>query len=154
MNDVVVTPPLNQDEDTFALAVIEYGGNLGAAYRSVYGDGPNAIAKARELITRPEIAKRIQALTVATEEHALISLGSHLMQLARLRDLAVEKDEMKVALNAEVKRGEVAGFYTGKTTGKNPNQQPAGPSVTINIGSSPATVKDWAAKNGTTVVDV
>jgi hypothetical protein len=154
MNDVVVTPPLSVDEDTFALAVIEYGGNLGAAYRSVYGDKHNAAAQARLMITRPEIAKRIHELTVATEEHALISLGSHLMQLARLRDLAVDKDQMKVALTAEVKRGEVAGFYTGKAPAKNPNQAPAGPSVTINIGTSPKDVKEWAAKQGTTVIDV
>jgi hypothetical protein len=137
--------PLSIDDDTFALAVIEYGGNLAAAYRSVYGiDATNPGAKGRELVSRPEIAKRINQLVAATQEHALISLGSHLQTLAELRDLAKDRGETKVALNAEVKRGEAAGFYN--KTEKAPDQQR--PQVVINLGATPANIQDWSDKFG------
>lgn len=151
---------LTQEEDTFCLAVIEFGGNLGAAYRSAFGEGvTHATAKARELMCRPEVARRIQTLAKAVEEHALISLGSHLVKLAEIRDLAIGTGQLKVALGAETKRGEAAGFYTEKLAGpKTPGAGPSAPSVMINISSnSPASVQDWATKygkGGTVVIDV
>jgi hypothetical protein len=146
---------ISTEEDTFCLAVIEHGGNLPAAYRSVFGpDAINPGTKARLLITRPEIAKRIQALTVAVEEHALVSLGSHLIKLAEIRDLAIHTDQLKVALAAEKSRGEVAGFYQGKA---GPQATPgSSPTVNVFIGRTPASVDEWAAKHGNApmVVDV
>lgn len=149
MNDVVALPPLSPNDDTFCLAVIEYGGNLGAAYRAAYGkDAPLPIARARELITRPEIAKRIHQLTVATEEHALISLGSHLVKLAEIRDECMETKYYKVALQAEVKRAEAVGIYQDKVA-KSPSGSSQTPMVQINIGSTPANIQDWATQHGT-----
>ena len=139
-------PALSVQDDTFALAVIEFGGNLGAAYRQAYGDDTvNPGAKARELITRPEIAKRINQIITATQEGALISLGSHLQVLAELRDLSITKGEMKVALNAEVKRGEAAGFYNKAEKASGDQQRPQ---VVINLGSTPANIADWSEKFG------
>lgn len=148
-----LVPVLTIDDDTFCLAVIECGGNLAAAYSQVYGNCSNASARARQLLLRPEIAKRIQALTAAVEEHALVSLGSHLIKLAEIRDLAIKTDNLKVALNAETKRGEAAGFYAGKVADP---KAPGGPAVVINIGNTPKSVDEWAAKRGTqsVVVDV
>ena len=146
MSELTVSTPLSSDEDTFALAVIEYGGNLGAAYKSVFGqDVSNAGVKARNLITRPEIAKRIQELTVAVEEHALVSLGSHLVKLAEIRDIAIDTGQLKVALGAETKRGEAAGFYTKHQAPKGGDDRPA---VNVFIGSSPGSVQDWGTKHG------
>lgn len=149
-----IVPILTTDEDTFCLAVIECGGNLPAAYRQVFGDVSNAGAKARLLIQRPEIAKRVQALTVAVEEHALVSLGSHLIKLAEIRDLAMGTAQLKVALAAETKRGEAAGFYAGKVA--DPKKASSGPSVVINIGKTPQDVTEWAANRGNApvVVDI
>lgn len=157
MNAIVELPPLAPDEDTFCLAVIEYGGNLGAAYKAAFGqDQTLAIARARELITRPEIAKRIQELTIATEEHALISLGSHLVKLAEIRDVAIDNMQLKTALDAEVKRGEVAGFYQSKVAPKNPAPGEGGAMVQININGSSANIQDWAKGQGVApvVIDV
>lgn len=148
----VQLPSLSTELDTFALAVIEYGGNLGAAYRSVFGEEVrNPAAKAREMVTRPEVASRIQQLSVAVEEHAYISLGSHLTKLAEIRDLAIGTDQLKVALGAEAKRGEAAGFYAGKLNslpGSPETPANTNPSVIINIGTSSANVQEWAAKHG------
>lgn len=115
---VDVAPPLPQltvQEDTFALAVIEYGGNLRRAYEEAFGIGDSTpVAKARALMARPEIALRIRDITESVQENALVSLGSHLVELADIRDLAKTQGQLKVALNAEEARGRVAGFYIGK----------------------------------------
>jgi hypothetical protein len=151
MNSVVELPSLSPELDTFALAVIEYGGNLGAAYKAAFPDDktPVPVSRARELITRADVAKRIQELTVATEEHALISLGSHLVHLAQIRDLAIDNKQLKVALDAEKSRGEVAGFYGSSPKG--PSQpSPTGPMVQINLGPGHANVTEWSAKHGKT----
>ena len=158
MSNVTTTSTLTDEDRTFALAVIEYGGNLGAAARAAYGDEVrHPIAFAREKLCQPEIAKYVQALSAATEEHAFISLGSHLTKLAEIRDLAIGTDQLKVALAAEKSRGEAAGFYAAAKGpfGKAADDGPKNPSVVINVGSSPVSVSDWASKHGSgTVIDV
>lgn len=140
----MTTTPLSTQDDTFCLAIIEYGGNLGAAYRSAFGvEMSNPAAKARELLMRPDIAKRVQQLGSVIEEHALFSLGSHLTMLARIRDLAIDTDQLKVAVQAEVKRGEAAGVYKDKV----PAQQNKS-SVNVFIQNTPTNVTDWASAHG------
>ncbi len=107
--------PLTTEEDTFALAVIEHGGNLRAAYLDTFGeDSKNPLAKARVLLARPEIAARVQELTIAVADASLISLGSHMMELAEIRDLGKATGQLKTALEAEKMRGVAAGLYNGK----------------------------------------
>jgi len=108
-------PPLTAKEDMFALAVIEYGGNLRKAYEEAFGIGDTTpVAKARALMARPEVALRIRDITESVQQNALVSLGSHLVELADIRDLAKDQGQLKVALNAEEARGRVAGLYIGK----------------------------------------
>lgn len=129
------------------MAVIEYGGNIGAAYRASFGKKvATPVIRAQELINRPEIAIRIKKLAEATQEHALISLGSHLLQLAVLRDKSVKIGDMRTALASEVKRGEVAGFYKDKTAA--PADGAKFVQINFNGGSSPANAEEWAEKFG------
>lgn len=105
-------PPLSVDEDSFALAVIEYGGNLASAYRSVFGDDAKApTARGQALLALPQIQYRIQELSTTIKEAALVSLGSHVQELAQIRDMAKVQGQLKVALQAERTRGEVTGLY-------------------------------------------
>jgi hypothetical protein len=122
--DVEVDIPLSVDEDTFALAVIEYGGNLRAAWIAAFGEHSTPTAKAREMLAIPRIAKRVQALTVAIADSSLISLGSHMLELANIRDMAKFNGQLKVALEAEKSRGTVAGFYAGKESAKAGSDNP------------------------------
>jgi len=152
VTDVVVLPKLSAQEDTFCLAVIEYGGNLGAAYRAAFGKKAHSqpAAKGRELINRPDVALRIKQLAEATQEHALISLGSHFMQLARIRDIAIKTGDVRTGLAAEVKRGELGGFYNGKANAPpNPGEEGA-KFLQINfIGGAPTgsqSPEEWARK--------
>lgn len=145
---VINTPPLTAADDNFCLAIVEYGGNLGAAYRAAFGDHvSNPAARARDLLCRPEIAKRINQLSRSVEESALISLGSHLESLARLRDKSEQLGMMNAAITAEVKRGEAAGYYKKMAQSTTPDQPR--PSVTINIGAgTPVSVEEWSQKYG------
>lgn len=111
---VELTRTLTTDEDNFALAVIEYGGNLRAAYVSVYGEHSHATGKAKALIARPEVSARIRELNGAVLDSHLISMESHLIELANIRDMAKTIGSLKVALSAEEARGKVAGFYVSK----------------------------------------
>ena len=116
-------PPLTQAEDTFALAVIECGGNISSAYKMTFGDdSPFPIARGKELLSKPQIALRIKEITDKISEASLISMGAHLYELADIRDLAKNSGQLKVALSAERSRGEVVGLYNdfaagGKNTG-------------------------------------
>lgn len=108
-------PPLTAQQDMFCLAVIEYGGNIRKAYEEAFGVGASTpLARGRALLALPQVALRIRELTESVKEAALVSLGSHLTELADIRDLAKETGQLKTALDAETARGKVAGFYIGK----------------------------------------
>lgn len=146
---------LTDEEDTFCLAVIECGGNLAAAYRQAFkiseeSESRGDALRARNLISRPEVAKRIRQLQEAVDEHTMISLGSHLGKLAEIRDLAMAKDQMKVAIQAERSRGEAAGFYSRAPigAGKSGNSGSGGATLNVFLGSSPSNVAEWAAQHG------
>jgi len=121
---VSLTQLLTPQEDSFALGVIEYGGNLRAAYVSAFGDQvPNPTARAKQLMSRPEIAARVQELNGTVKQASLISLESHLIELAGIRDMAKMIGSVKVALNAEELRGKAAGIYVGKSDVAQPTVQ-------------------------------
>lgn len=122
------------DEDNFALAVIEYGGNVALAYKAVFGADVTAPkAKGYEMMSRPQVQARIDELRGCVQETALISMSCHMTELANIRDLAKNQGAVKVALEAEVQRGKVAGYYVGKDgNGKVPNEVPAVPGDHLN----------------------
>jgi hypothetical protein len=117
---VELTRILSPDEDNFALAVIEYGGNVKAAYVATFGEHPHATAKGRQLLNYPHIAARVAELNGTVRESALISIESHMVELANIRDLAKAMGSLKVALAAEESRGKVAGFYITRVEDNTP----------------------------------
>lgn len=107
-----VIPPLTLEESNFALAVIECGGNVAAAYRMAFGkDVDFPLAKGKELLGKAGVALKIRDITEAVADAALISVGAHLNELAEIRDLSKAQGNMKVALAAEVQRGQAVGIY-------------------------------------------
>ena len=112
----IVVASIDPEMDMFALAYVEHGGNLKKAYEEVYGPGVyQAVAKAQLLLSNPQVIARIGQLQQVTEDACLLSMSMHLNELANIRDLAKVQGSFKVALEAEVKRGTVAGFYVNKT---------------------------------------
>ena len=126
-------PSLTTEQDSFALAYIEHGGNTSLAYKDVFGKGasqPNA--RGQELLALPQVAARIRQLSANIKEVALVSLGMHLQELAEIRDLAKIQGQLKVALSAERTRGEVTGLYDRFEHGsRNANNTPT--NIQINL---------------------
>ena len=103
--------PLTSEEDLFCVALLESGGNPLKAYKMIDPECSQPGVKGRALLVLPHVQARLRQLTESVKENSLISLGTHLIELANLRDLAVAQGNLKVALQAERNRGEVAGFY-------------------------------------------
>jgi hypothetical protein len=117
------TTPLTEEEELFALSVIECSGNIVAAFQSVWGEGVrNPAAHARMLLNQPNVLARITALQAVQTDTALLSMSSHLIELARIRDLSKLLQNPKVALDAERSRGEVMGFYNKTVSGDDPTE--------------------------------
>jgi hypothetical protein len=68
-------------------------------------------AEGSKLLKRADISSRIDDLINAAEEPYQYTFEEHLMELRRIRDLAVQKGLLKVALQAEQLRGELLGFH-------------------------------------------
>lgn len=124
-------PALTRDEETFALAIIECGGNISAAYKMAFPDDhAMPLAKGKALLAMPAIALKIRDITDAVQEASLVSVGAHLDQLARIRDLSINTGEMKVAYQAERSRGEAVGIYQKHDAN---NKKGGGNNVQINV---------------------
>ena len=62
----------------------------------------------------PKVALEIQKFRNDINKRYAVEKGSHLRQLARLRDGAVEKGQYGPAVVAEYRRGQIAGLYIEK----------------------------------------
>ena len=77
-----------------------------------FGDkDPYPIAKGNNILRRPQVALKIKELQDAVHDYSLISMTSHLMELADIRDLAKMSGQLKTALAAEISRGTAVGIY-------------------------------------------
>ncbi len=123
-------PPLTRDEETFALAVIECAGNIAAAYRMAFPEEHDMpLAKGKALLCKPAIALKIRSITEAVQDASLISVGAHLDQLAKIRDLSIITGQLKTAFMAERSRGEAVGIYQKHDA----NNKGGGNNVQINV---------------------
>ena len=74
-----------------------------------------AKAQGSALLRRnPLIANHIIELLQKERERASVSMDSHLTELSRLRDEAVDSGQISSAISAEVSRGRAAGLYIEK----------------------------------------
>ena len=112
---------LSNEEEWFVLALVEYAGNVAMAYKVAFGpDASMPTARGRELMTDPRILDRLVQLHAAKHETALLSISSHLIELAAIRDLSKTLNAPKTALDAERSRGEVMGFYNKMVSAEDP----------------------------------
>lgn len=112
----VPVEPLTKEENDFAFAFVEFGGNIRRAWLYAIGEDPDSfklrdLETPRQMLRQANVAMRIRDLQEVGEEHLLVTKASHLLQLAEIRDVALSRGEMKVGLMAEKARGEVAGLY-------------------------------------------
>ena len=123
---------LTSKQENFCHAFIELG-NASDAYRACYDIGemkPATINRsAKELIDNPKITARIEELRAPVVERVRITLESHLDEMQRLKDLALQKDNINAALTAEMGRANAAGLYVTKVESKTELTGPEGTPV-------------------------
>ena len=123
---------LTSKQENFCHAFIELG-NASDAYRACYDIGqmkPATINRsAKELIDNPKITARIEELRAPVVERVRITLESHLDEMQRLKDLALQKDNINAALAAEMGRAKAAGLYVTKVESKTELTGPEGTPV-------------------------
>lgn len=109
---------MTPQQEKFALAIVS-GKNQSEAYREAYnvksGTKPATIHKrASELMKNGEVAGRIEELQKQTAKEAQITLQSHLDDLKKLRNAAIQSGHIAAAITAEVARGKAAGVHIEK----------------------------------------
>ena len=62
----------------------------------------------------PKVVEFIDKLTKDYAQSAKIEFTKHARELARLRDLAIDKDQISAAINAEYRRGQLGGYYVDR----------------------------------------
>lgn len=111
--------PLTPQQEKFAQLVAE-GNNQSAAYRKAYPksqawkDTAVNVAGAK-MMALGNVSGMVAALRAEASKKTVITLESHLAELERLRDLALENGKFEAAINAEVHRGKAKGLYVSKT---------------------------------------
>jgi hypothetical protein len=113
------------------------GAGVGAAYVGAgYKDSP---AAASRLSKNVKVRGRVAQIQAKAEVQALLTLEEHMRELERLRDLATRNGQMSAAIAAEVKRGELMGFYVQRRENTN---------ATYAISDKPMTQEEWEAAYG------
>ena len=106
----------NPKHELFAQGLAS-GAGVGAAYVAAgYRRSP---AAATRLSKKVNVQGRVAEIQAKAEAKALLTLESHMRELERLRDLAVESGQMSAAIAAEVKRGELMGYYVQRRENTN-----------------------------------
>ena len=107
-----------QDQEFVRLLMFDASvdGNATEAFRRAYPNS-NATKETSKTVlackkrNHPHIQKWIKYMRAANLDRLACSLGQHLSELALLREEARADGQFAAAINAEVKRGQVAGHY-------------------------------------------
>lgn len=88
------------------------------AYRSAYDCSDmmqeTIWAEASRLRHDPKVAAWLTAARTANLGSITVTLGGHLQELERLKEIAIQTGNVGAAVNAEVSRGKAAGHYVEK----------------------------------------
>lgn len=110
-------PDLNPDDRVFVEGLLA-GKSASDAYRAAFNTDhmqQNSIwTCASRLRHSAKVSLWLQAARMANLGSATVTLGSHLQELERLRELAAATGNYGAAVNAEVSRGKAAGHYVEK----------------------------------------
>lgn len=129
---------LTPKQEKFCLEFIQCG-NAAEAYRRAYSAEkmkPETVwNSAYKLMENGEVKARVQELRETAAQKAIVTLESHLADLARLRDLAEEDGQFSAAITAEISRGKAVGLYTErlKQEVSGPNGGPVQEELTIKL---------------------
>jgi phage terminase small subunit len=127
---------LTSKQENFCHAFIELG-NASDAYRAAYDaekmKEETIWRSAHDVLKNPKVSARIEELRKPVVERVRITLESHLDEMQRLKDIALQKDNINAALAAEMGRAKAAGLYVTKTENKTEISGPDGAPVKMVI---------------------
>ena len=127
---------LTPKQENFCNSYIELG-NASEAYRLAYdaaGMKSTTINRnAKALLDNNKIAARLQELRAPVVERVRITLESHLDEMERLKQIALQSDNVNAALTAEMGRAKAAGLYVTKVESKTEISGPEGEPVKFAI---------------------
>jgi phage terminase small subunit len=128
---------LTAKQEKFCQNIIS-GMSQADAYRDAY---PSKKISARalyidasRLADNPKIILRLTELRAPAAKKAMITLESHLEDLMKLRNLAVNEKQVGAAITAEIARGKAAGIHIEKSQIDLNNLNPF---VIVRYGNSP-----------------
>ena len=128
---------LTQKQHAFVLAYLETG-NASEAYRRSYNTErmkPETVNRAaKEMIDNPKISARIEELRAPALEKTLLSLDTHLAELAELKAQARDLGQITGAIRAEELRGRAAGLYVERKRHEGPDGGPIQQVHTLSVG--------------------
>lgn len=120
--DIVVNPKkekgLTEKQEKFCrIYATEDVTRTEAARLAGYGDGTAAWAASRFLNGRdyPQILARIAEIKEELAKKYEVTFDGHVRQLARIRDMALDKGNFTAAHAAEKSRGQAAGLYISRS---------------------------------------
>ena len=111
--------PLTPQQEKFARLVAE-GKNQSEAYVLAYpkakGWKPTSIAVAgSKLMALDNVSQMVGDLRAEASKKTVMTLESHIAELERLKELALDAGKFEAAIGAEVHRGKASGLYVVKT---------------------------------------
>lgn len=133
-------------EEKFARLVVE-GKSQSEAYRICYPHSkrwkPESVwSKSAQLAAK--VRHRVSEMQSEAQDKALLTLEDHMAKLQELRDKAAETETWAPAIAAEVKRGELMGYYVNRSESVNTNFVI---SASPEEGDADADPEQWAARH-------
>lgn len=101
---------LTARQQRFAEEFVKDANATQAAIRAGFSAGSAKVTGCR-LLTHANVAREIDRLRVPVVAAVGLTLEGHLRDLERLRNKAEELGQLSAAINAEVSRGKVVGYY-------------------------------------------
>ncbi len=135
---------LTAREEKFARLVVG-GKSQSDAYRAIYPHSKRWKAEAVHVNASKLAAKvklRVKAMQDEAKERALLTLEDHMAKLQELRDKASETATWSAAISAEVKRGELMGYYVARSENVNTN---------YTISDKPMSEDEWLEEHADSV---
>lgn len=114
IEELDLLPPLTVQQEKFVRGILD-GMSASDAYRSAY-DCSNSVdstiwCNASQLRSSAKVSQWLKAAKKAGLDRAALTVESHLAELERLKEIALDAGNATAAITAEQLRGKVMGLY-------------------------------------------
>jgi hypothetical protein len=132
------------ERDEYCLRVVATG-SYAAAWKKMFPDSED-FGAAQRLASDPVVTARVESLTQARSQLP-VSMADHADRVATIRDLAIAQEDLRTALAAETKLGELRGLYVKQVRIEEKRYN-------VTLPAPAATPEEWAQRYGQPVPKV